>query len=73
MRGCHGRRGAGWAFCGLTIAVYVVVSGGLGLVGDEAGEDCDGKDVEVEEEVVDHHGPASWRSHRIVSWDPAQC
>jgi hypothetical protein len=28
---------------GLTIAVYVVVSGGLGLVGDEAGDDCEGK------------------------------
>ncbi len=71
--GGEDRREGGRVGTELTVAVYVVVGGGLGLIGDEAGDDCDGEDVDVEEEVVNHHGPAGWRGHWIVSWDPARC
>ncbi len=54
-----------------TVAVDVVVGGDPGLVRDEAGDDCNGRDVEIEEDIVDHHGPTSRCGHRIVSWDPA--
>ncbi len=63
--------GACWRGGSAPVAVDVVVGGGLGLVCDEAGDDCNGQDVEVEEEVVNQHGPASRCGHGIVAWDSA--
>ncbi len=53
------------------VAVEVPVGGGLDVAGGEAGDDGDGEDVEVEEEVIDQGCEGRRRGHGVVAGDPA--
>jgi hypothetical protein len=53
------------------VAVEIVVGGGARLVCGDAGEDGDGENVEVEQEVARHDGSAGGRGHRVVARHPA--
>ena len=53
------------------VAFEVLVCGGPDVTGDEAGDDCDGEDIEVEEEIVDQGDQGCRSGHRAVARNPA--